>query len=55
MPIKGIEQIEEGKGGRIFIPNNWPKSKKGFLRSHPLNWFQWFYFIKPGDKGYFSR
>jgi hypothetical protein len=55
MPIKGIEQIENGKGGRIFIPNNWPKSKKGFLRSHHLNWFQWFYFIKPGDKGYFSR
>ncbi len=55
MPIKGIEQIENGKGGRVFIPDNWPKSKKGFLRSHHLNWFQWFYQIKPTDKGYFKR
>jgi hypothetical protein len=55
MPIKGIEMLENSKGGRIFIPDNWPKSKKGFLRSHHLNWFQWFYQIKPTDKGYFKR
>lgn len=53
MPIKGIENIK--KGGRVFIPKEWPKSQKGFLRSHHLNWFQWFYTIKPGSKGYFTR
>jgi hypothetical protein len=53
MPIKGIEKVT--KGGRFFIPKEWPKSQKGFLRSHHLNWFQWFFTIKPGDKGYFSR
>ena len=55
MPIKGIEMLENGKGGRVFIPENWPKSKRGFLKSHHLNWFQWFYEIKPTDKGYFKR
>jgi hypothetical protein len=55
MPIKGIDKLDKNKGGRIFIPKNWPKSQKGFLRSHHLNWFQWFYTIKPTDKGYFTR
>jgi hypothetical protein len=53
MPIKGIERVKNG--GRVFIPKDWPKSQKGFLRSHHLKWFHWFYSIKPGDKGYFSR
>ncbi len=55
MPIKGIETLEKDKGGRVFIPKNWSKFNMGFLKSHHLNWFQWFYLIKPGDKGYFSR
>jgi hypothetical protein len=55
MPINGIDKLDKNKGGRIFIPKNWPKSQKGFLRSHHLNWFQWFYTIKPSDKGYFTR
>ena len=55
MPLKGIDKLDKNKGGRIFIPKNWPKSQKGFLRSHHLNWFQWFYTINPTDKGYFTR
>jgi len=53
--LKNIESIDKSKGGRIFIPENWPKSQLGFLKSHHLNWFQWFYTIKPNDRGYFSR
>jgi hypothetical protein len=54
-PLKNLENLEESKGGRVFIPNEWKKSKKGFLRSHHLKWFQWFFLIKPSDRGYFKR
>ena len=54
-PLKNLEKLEESKGGRVFIPNEWKKSKKGFLRSHHLKWFQWFFLIKPSDRGYFKR
>jgi hypothetical protein len=53
--IPGIEQLAPNKGGRVFIPRDWPKAQKGFIKSHHLNYFQWFHWIKPGDKGYFSR
>lgn len=52
--IKGLEQVPTEKGGRVFIPLAWPKIKKGFFRSHHLSFFQWFYLIKPGDRGYFQ-
>jgi hypothetical protein len=54
-PIKGIENLEALKGGRVFIPNEWGKIKKGFVRSHHLSFFQWFFLIKPTDRGYFKR
>jgi len=54
-PLKGLEKIDSTKGGRVFIPKDWKKSKKGFLKSHHLNWFQWFFMIKPTDRGYFKR
>lgn len=54
-PLKGIEKLNPNKGGRVFIPKEWEKSKKGFLRSHHLKWFQWFFLIKPTDRGYFKR
>lgn len=54
-PLKGIEKVPTEKGGRVFIPKSWPNRKKGFLKSHHLNWFQWFYVIKSSDRGYFSR
>ncbi len=54
-PLKNLDKLALDKGGRVFIPEEWGKSKKGFLRSHHLKWFQWFYLIKPSDKGYFTR
>ena len=51
-PVKGIEQLAPGKGGRLFIPKG---GKKGFIRSHHLSYWQWFYTIKCGDYGYFTR
>lgn len=53
--IPGIEKLPLERGGRVFIPKNWPKKQKGFIKSHHLNYFQWFYWIKPGDKGFFTR
>lgn len=54
-PLKGLEKIDALKGGRVFIPKEWKKRNKGFLKSHHLNWFQWFFLIKPTDRGYFKR
>ena len=54
-PIKGIENLNPNKGGRVFIPKEWSRFKQGFLKSHHLNWFQWFFLIKPTDRGYFKR
>ena len=53
--LKGLENLLPEKGGRVFIPKEWSKFKKGFLKSHHLNWFQWFFLIKPTDRGYFKR
>ena len=53
--VPGIENIPFSKGGRIYIPSSWPKSKKGFVKSHHLVYYQWFHEIKPGDRGYFQR
>lgn len=52
--VPGIETLAPTKGGRIYIPASWPKSKKGFIKSHHLLYYQWFYEIKPGDRGYFK-
>jgi hypothetical protein len=52
--IPGIENVPFSKGGRIYIPSSWPKSKKGFIKSHHLLYYQWFHEIKPGDRGYFE-
>ena len=52
--VPGIETVPATKGGRIFIPTTWPKSKKGFIKSHHLLYYQWFHEIKPGDRGYFQ-
>ena len=54
-PLKGLEKLDALKGGRVFIPKEWGKRNKGFLKSHHLNWFQWFFLIKPADRGYFKR
>ena len=51
-PVLGIENLESGKGGRVFIPEG---GKKGFIRSHHLKYWDWFYGIKKGDFGYFEK
>ena len=52
--VKGIEQLPaQTKGGRVFIPLNYPKRKLGFIKSHHLAYYDWFYWIKPEDEGYF--
>lgn len=50
--VKGLDQLAPGKGGRLFIPKG---GKKGFIRSHHLSYWQWFYTIKRGDYGYFGK
>lgn len=52
--IFGIENIKSTRGGRIYPPSIWQKKNKGFNRSHHLIWFEWFYLIKDGDRGYFK-
>lgn len=50
--VMGIERLEPGKGGRLFIPKG---AKLGFVRSHHLSYWDWFYWIKKGDRGWFGR
>ncbi len=50
--VAGIEQLAPKKGGRLFIPKG---ARKGFIRSHHLSYWDWFYWIKKGDRGWFGR
>jgi hypothetical protein len=50
--VVGLEQLSPVKGGRLFIPKG---AKKGFVRSHHLSYWNWFYDIKKGDRGWFGR
>ncbi len=50
--VKGLDVVDTAKGGRIFVPKH---AKRGFNRSHHLNFFQWFFDLKKGDRGYFGR
>lgn len=52
--VKGLETIPPGKGGRVFIPVDWPK--KNFIDSHQPYNFDWiFERIKPGEAGYIYK
>jgi hypothetical protein len=49
--VLGLEQVPAGKGGRAFIPKDWPH--KNFIDSHMLYHFEWiFERIQPGQPGY---
>ena len=49
--LKGIECLPPTKGGRAFIPKDWPK--KNFIDSHQLYNYDWmFERIKKGEPGY---
>ena len=50
--VLGLELMMPNKGGRVFIPEN---AKKGFIRSHHLKYWSWFFDIKSTDYGYFTR
>lgn len=50
--LKNFDHLAPGKGGRVFVPKHTPR---GFVFSHHLNWFDWFYSIDPGEYGYFTR
>ncbi len=50
--VLGLELMMTNKGGRVFIPEN---AKKGFIRSHHLKYWSWFFDIKSTDYGYFTR
>ena len=50
--VLGLELMMPNKGGRVFIPKD---AKKGFIRSHHLDYWSWFFDIKSTDYGYFSR
>jgi hypothetical protein len=54
--VVGIEQLPPStKGGRIYIPDSYPKRKLGFIKSHHLAYYDWFFWIKPEDRGYFRQ
>lgn len=49
--LKGIECLPPNKGGRAFIPSDWPR--KNFIDSHQLYNYDWmFERIKKGEPGY---
>lgn len=49
--VKGLEKVPPTKGGRAFIPKDWPT--KNFVDSHMLfNYFWMFNRIKKGEPGY---
>lgn len=53
--VVGIEQLPSTtEGGRIYIPISYPKRKLGFIKSHHLAYYDWFFLMKPEDNGYFS-
>lgn len=52
--VKGLEQVIPGKGGRAFIPKDWPL--KNFIDSHMLSNYSWIFdTIKPGEAGYIKQ
>jgi hypothetical protein len=50
--VLGLEALQPEKGGRLFIPKG---AKMGFVRSHHLRYWDWLYWIKKGDRGWFGR
>lgn len=50
--VHGFDALDKEKGGRLFIPSG---AKKGFIRSHHLSYWDWFYTIKKGDRGWFGK
>lgn len=52
--VKGIESLSPEKGGRLYIPKDWPL--KNFVDSHQLYNFDWiFERINKGEKGYICK
>jgi hypothetical protein len=52
--VKGLEFLPPNKGGRAFIPKDWPT--KNFIDSHQLYNFDWiFERIQHGESGYIGR
>jgi hypothetical protein len=49
--INGLENMMPNKGGRVFLPEI---AKRGFVKSHHLYFYTWFYSIKPNEFGYFK-
>jgi len=54
--VPGIDNLPVGtKGGRIYIPENYPRKKLGFIKSHHLAYYDWFGLIGPNDPGFFKQ
>ncbi|NBV68071.1 MAG: hypothetical protein EBR74_05980 [Flavobacteriia bacterium] len=51
-PVNHLDDLMPGKGGRVFVPRI---CRRGFIKSHHLQDFLWFYDLKPNEKGYFTR
>lgn len=51
LAVKGIENLSPEKGGRVFLPNDWPH--KNFVDSHMIYSFDWIFDrIGKGQPGY---
>lgn len=52
--VAGLETLPKGKGGRAFIPSDWPH--KNFIDSHMLNYFHWIFDrIQEGENGFVKK
>lgn len=52
--VKGIDQLPPDRGGRVFIPADWPN--KNFVDSHMIYSYDWIFECIPvGQPGYISR
>lgn len=52
--VAGLESVPPGKGGRAFIPADWPH--KNFIDSHMLHYFHWiFERIEAGENGFIAQ
>jgi hypothetical protein len=55
MTVVGLDILPATtKGGRVYIPADYPKKKLGFIKSHHLAYYDWFHWIGPTDEGYFK-
>jgi hypothetical protein len=53
-PVRGLDKLPPGRGGRIFFPSDWPG--RNFVDSHMVYSYDWIFDCIPeGEPGYIER